>query len=126
MNEAGLRGLVDAYLIAIQVTFWVSVLFPFVTALFWPWWKSWWGRNIIALEAAIAFTLIGEVLELEFGLVPKHTPGHLLLWTSAVSLWSVPVVLVWRGGLIFLEQLHGKTPNGHGHCPGCRCSHLTT
>ena len=106
MTEAHLLLMVEE--IALQAAFWASAVFPLVTSLFWPWWQSEWGRNIIALEAAIALTLLPDILIIEFGMVPGSTPGHVLLWTATVSLCLVTVIIVWRGALIFRAQRAGR------------------
>lgn len=105
MTEAHVLLLVEE--IAIQAAFWASCLFPVVTALFWPWWESEWGWNIIALEIAIAVTLLPDIMIIEFGMKPGSTPGHALLWTSAISLCLVTVVIVWRAVVIFRSQRAG-------------------
>lgn len=105
----------DVDVIAVQAGFWASVAFPTVTATFWPWWKSWWGRNLVALDLAIALSLLSAVLQVEFDMEPGSTPGHVLLWISSVSLCLVPVVIVWRGVLTWVSQRRGMLAQQNGH-----------
>jgi hypothetical protein len=97
--------------LALQAGFWAAVAFPIITAFFWPWWTSSWGWNIISLEAAIGLALLEAVLYVEFGLKPGHTPLHILGWTEAAALWMVPVIIVWRGIIIWHTQRHPLPPD---------------
>ena len=92
----------------IQVGFWVAVAFPVVSAFFWPWWRHAWGMTIVALDVAIALALLVSVMTLEFGLVLGSTPGYVLAWTEAFSLWAIPAIIVWRAFLVFRTQRRGR------------------
>lgn len=105
MTEVQLLKAVEV--VALQAAFWASAIFPMAMSLFWPWWQSWWGRNIIALEVAIALVLLPDIMVLEFGMMPGSTPGHVLLWVATISLCLVTVIIVWRGVLIWRAQWDG-------------------
>lgn len=96
--------LADVHQIAVQAGFWVALAFPVVTGAYWPWHRSWWGRNLVALDMVIMLALLGSTLHYEFGLDYGHAPGHVLLWVTAVSLCLVPAVLIWRMVMIWLVQ----------------------
>jgi hypothetical protein len=85
----------------VSVTFWVSFAFPFIAALIWPWWKSWWGRNIVALEICIAVTLLPSIAFQYFNL---KADVNTLQWIQVVALATVPVVVLWRVAMIWYDQ----------------------
>jgi hypothetical protein len=88
-----------------NVAFWASCLFLFGTSFFWPWWKSSWGANIIALEFALVLAIMPFVLSYDFGI---HIQASLAYgYTEAVSLWMIAVIVIWRGILIFAQQQRG-------------------
>jgi hypothetical protein len=100
MTQAQLLTDVGQWLL--NLTFAVSVLFPVLASLFWPWWDSWWGVNIITLEACIAATLLPSVLYADFGV-----DNYVLRWVQVTSLGLVAAVIVWRGVLIWRTQRRG-------------------
>lgn len=87
---------------AIVATFYVTALFPVVTAVFWRWWESWWGRNIVALELAMAVTLLGAWLRYTFGL--SAASSLTMRWVDTLALCTVPVIVSWRGAMIIGQQ----------------------
>lgn len=82
-----------------NLTFFVSLLFPLVTAFFWPWWESSWGRNIVSLELGIAVTLLPGVLFRDFGVNDLA-----LHWVQLLALATVPLIVVWRVVMIWRTQ----------------------
>lgn len=90
---------------ASALLFWACAIFPFVMAVIWPWWKSWWGRNIVSLEMAIASALLPSVLYREFGI---NTNTIFFGWVIVASLFAAAAVVVWRGVLIFQAQWHER------------------
>lgn len=85
-----------------NVTFFTSLLFPVVTAFFWPWWASAWGRNIVSLELGIAVTLLPAVLYRDFG-----TDSLALRWVQVAALATVPLIVIWRVVMIWRAQRAG-------------------
>jgi hypothetical protein len=81
-------------------TFWVSFAFPFAVSLFWPWWQSGWGRNIVLLETCIWVSLLPAPLHAMFG-VPY---GSFLSWFQVAALFGAGVVVVWRFVIIWRTQ----------------------
>jgi hypothetical protein len=95
-----LRSIVDW---EVNAGFLISLLFPIVTRLYWPWNESWWGINIIALEMAIAGTLFPSFVFLDFGV-----DDLALRWFQVVSLGAVIATLIWRAVMIWLTQWNGR------------------
>lgn len=84
-------------------TFWVAFAFPLAVSLFWPWWRSTWGVNIITLEGCIWLSLLPAPLHAIFG-VPYTT---FLLWFQVAAVAAAGLVVIWRGILIYLTQRAG-------------------
>jgi hypothetical protein len=82
--------------------FWVSLAFPFVTRIFWPWNKSWWGWNIVLLDLSIAGTLFPSWFYMTF-----HVSDIGLLWAEVIFLGLVVVNVVWRTVIIWRTQRRG-------------------
>lgn len=94
--------LADIGAVLVNVAFAVSAAFPVVTGAYWPWWASWWGRNIVGLEICIAATLLPATLYRDFGI-----DSFWLRWISLVSLAAVIAVVVWRAVMIWVTQRNG-------------------
>lgn len=94
-----LQGLGHALVNFVFVT---SLLFPVVTGSYWPWWRSWWGRNIVGLEICIAATLMEAVLYIDFGI-----DNIALRWTQIMALSMVGVFVAWRAVMIWRTQRDG-------------------
>lgn len=97
-----LQLLADLSRIAINVIFWSGIAFPILIGVFWPWWKSSWGWNIVSLEIALSLALVGSILQIDWGL--RTTNLLLFGWLTVVSLWLVPIVVGWRTVIILREQ----------------------
>lgn len=82
--------------------FWASLMFPFVTRLFWPWNESWWGWNTVLLELSIAGTLFPSWLFLTF-----HVNNAGLQWCQVTFLGLVVVNVIWRTVMIWRTQRQG-------------------
>ena len=100
MTQVQLLTAIGAWLV--NIVFAVSALFPLVTALYWPWWDSWWGRNIVGLEICIAATLLPAVLFRDFAI-----DSLVLRWAQLVSLTLVAAMVVWRAVMIWHTQRQG-------------------
>jgi hypothetical protein len=90
----------------IKTGFLVSLLFPFVTRVFWPWHLSWWGWNTVLLELSIAGTLFPSVLHRDFGIADL-----LLTWSQVVFLGLVVINVLWRTVMIWRTQRAGVAPD---------------
>jgi hypothetical protein len=88
-----------------NVAFWASIVFITFIGWLWPWWRSFWGINIVTLEIAIALALLGSILETDFGLGKSQL--MLLEWISITALWMVGGIILWRGFLVISAQVHG-------------------
>jgi hypothetical protein len=86
----------------VNIGFFVSLLFPFITRFFWPWHLSWWGWNTVLLEVSIAGTLFPSVLHLDF-----HITDVPLEWTQVVFLALVTINVLWRTVMIWRTQRDG-------------------
>ena len=81
--------------------FWVCALFPVIMATFWPWWQSWWGRNIVSLETALSVALLPSVLHREFGI---NTDTYFYGWAVVAALFAAAVIVIWRSVMIIRTQ----------------------
>lgn len=99
-----LQLLTDTSKWLINIAFFTGLLFPVVTRAYWPWERSWWGRNIVALELCISLTLLGSVLRIDLGI---NSFSLLLGWTGMAGLSSVVVVVIWRSIMIYHDQRQG-------------------
>ena len=97
MTQAQLLADIGAWLV--NIAFIATALFPAVTALYWPWWNSAWGWNIVTLEACIAVTLLPAWLYRDF-----RIDNIGLRWTSTAAFTLVIVVVVWRAFMIWHTQ----------------------
>lgn len=95
----------DAGEYVVWFTFMASVLFPPVTALFWPWWKSPWGWNIITLEMGISVALVFAWLHYAFGIT--ITRSYAATWAQIAAIAFVGCVIIWRAILIWRTQRKG-------------------
>lgn len=98
------QPLIDALEYTVNLAFWAALAFPFLIGLIWPWWRDWWGQNMIALDLCVAGATVGSVLRYDFGI--RSTS---LAWVSIVFLAMVFVIIVWRGVMIFITQRRGVT-----------------
>lgn len=88
--------------VLINIAFVASVVFTPMTSAYWPWWKSWWGRNIVMLETCIAGDLLASWLFIDFGIA-----SFILQWVTAVFLALTVSIIVWRAIMIWVEQRKG-------------------
>lgn len=87
-----------------NVAFWASITFLVSISIIWPWWKSSWGANIVLLELGISLALLPGVFSYDFGVHISTIAGG---WVDVAALWLIAVIIVWRGGMIIIEQLRG-------------------
>jgi hypothetical protein len=89
----------------VNFAFWAIIAVFIVTSLIWPWWKSFWGVNIVSLELAIDLALVPSVLSLDFGFSRLTSwPGA---WVQIGAVFLAACIVVWRGFLIIHDQLRG-------------------
>jgi hypothetical protein len=91
----------DAAKYAVWFTFLASVAFPVVTALFWPWWKSAWGWNIVTLEICIALALLFPWLS-TFGVYVSG--NYAAEWADVASVALIGFIVAWRTVMIWRAQ----------------------
>lgn len=83
------------------VAFVTNVLFVVVYSLLGPWWDTELGRNIVAMDSALALALLPAVLHDLFGWTTATSVGF--GWFVDAALGCVPVIVVWR--LVILVRL---------------------
>jgi hypothetical protein len=88
---------------AIWFSFLASALFTPVTSVFWPWWQTSWGWNIVTLELCVSLALLYPWLHYAFGLTVAAYP---FAWMQAASIALVGAVVIWRTVLIWQTQRH--------------------
>lgn len=91
--------------LAINVAFWPALLFLLLIGLVWPWWKSFWGINIVSLELAIVLALLSSIIEVDFHYSVEQ--NVLMGWVSVAALFLVGGIIIWRGFLVISAQLRG-------------------
>lgn len=97
--------LIELAKLGVNVAFWPAFLFTPLISFVWPWWKSFWGINIVTLEIAIMLALINAVLSTDFGL--HVTNSVALAWVEIAALYLVGAIVTWRGFLVIIEQVRG-------------------
>jgi len=97
------------YLLLHEITEWevnacfiVSVLFPVVTRLYWPWHESSWGWNIVMLEIGIAGAIFPSWLFIDF-----RVSSQTLELLQVIALALVFFNVVWRAVMIWRSQRAG-------------------
>lgn len=103
MHAQGPEEITTALNVASQFTFWAALLFPAVTALFWPWWRSVWGMNLVTLEVWIWISLLPAPLHAYFGV-----PYAPLMVFQVAAVCGAGLTVIWRAVLIYLTQRRGK------------------
>lgn len=86
----------------INVAFWTCMAFPVATRTYWPWWDSWWGRNIVLLEMAIGLAILPSILRIDLGLSVATSP--LFGWIALTSFTLIPLIIIHRMWLIWKVQ----------------------
>jgi hypothetical protein len=87
----------------INVAFIVTLLFPIGVRPFWNWMTSDWGWNIVTFDSIVALALLPTWLHHTLGI---NASTLLFLYIEAVSIWSVPIVVLWRAWIIYNAQRH--------------------
>lgn len=109
MNQEHLIKILGEW--GVNAAFIIPFLFPFVVRLYWDWTKSSWGWNIVTLELAIALALIRSFLVVDFNI----SRGAIWFeWLTVVSLWAIPIIIVWRAYIIWHRQRHVENPENNG------------
>lgn len=88
------------------VVFWTGLLAPAVTALFWRWWKSVWGWNIVSLELCLSGLLLEPSVEQMSGF--RISPFSLFwLWLDVFLITAAAGIMVWRTIVVYGVQVRG-------------------
>lgn len=83
--------------------FWSSAVFFLLIGLFWPWWKSFWGINLVSFDFFLGMAVMPFVLSYDFGI--RIAGNAVYGWTVGTGLWLGGVTVLWRGWLIIAEQI---------------------
>lgn len=94
-------ALADAFSIIVVVTFWVCLVFPVITGLFWKWWQTDFGWSYQAKVILLSLVLSGPAVHRMFG-VPLDSVGY--LWYLVISFGLVTPVLFWRMWVLWSTQ----------------------
>jgi hypothetical protein len=97
------RLVIDVVNAGVNVAFAVALLFPFAIRMVWDWTASDWGWNLILKDFAIALAILGAWLHIVLGINPNT---YFFMWASAVSIWAIPIIIIWRGRIIWRTQRH--------------------
>jgi hypothetical protein len=76
------------------VAFFTNIVFVAVYSVVGPWWHSGLGRNIVALDTALAMALLPATLHSLFGVSTVSSTAY--AWFVDGALACVPVIVVWR------------------------------
>jgi hypothetical protein len=91
----------------VNACFIVSLLFPVVTRLYWPWHESAWGWNIVMLETGIAGAIFPSWLFLDF-----RFSSQTLELVQVIALAMVLFTIIWRAVMIYKDQRDGALSDG--------------
>lgn len=89
----------------INFTFWTMIAFFAIATAVWPWWKSFWGWNIVTLELAIGLALLPGILAIDFGINRFMSLGA--AWIQIFAVFLAGCIVLWRGALVLNDQLRG-------------------
>jgi hypothetical protein len=107
VNPSTLSLIQQAQIIITVIAFCTTVGFIVLYSVVAKWWQNTLGRCIVALDGAVALTLLPGVIHHWFGVSSADTP--FFAWFSLVSFAAVPLVVAWRG-VILLRIQFGHTP----------------
>ena len=68
-----------------------------------PWYKSSLGRSIVALDSALALTVLPSVLHFLFGVSVLESKPFAIFALSSFT--TIPLIIVWRGYLLWRIQV---------------------
>lgn len=97
------QAAVDSINWGVNVAFVVTVVFPMGIRPFWKWTESDWGWNTIVFDIVVALALLPAWLHHVLHIDPTSVG---FLWVQAGSIWSIPVLVLWRAWIIFQVQRH--------------------
>lgn len=86
----------------VQAAFWCAIAFIAWYTICAPWWRSPVGRAIVALDAAIALTLLPSVAGLILG--HRAVASGAYQWLTLCALACVPVITCWRMVIVWRIQ----------------------
>lgn len=99
MSQAVLQN--DIFNVVVQLAFWVSVVFPIILRLYWPWNKLVLGRAMVALDILVAGALLPSIAHRLLGITLGMTGTA---WFDVAVIALIPVRTVWLGITLFRIQ----------------------
>lgn len=91
--------------VVLPAAFWSATAFICYYSLLAPWWANPVGRMIVFLDFAVMCALLGDILQIEFGV---HVTTEAQVRLTAGALLVVPAVVLSRAWL--LGRIHGWRP----------------
>ena len=109
MGTAHLQA--DIGTVIVQVTFWVSLLFPVVIGRWvWKWWAAQdrtMGWLLMSMEILLTAAFLVPVLRMLLG-IPLASTGF--GWFSLAVVAAIPLRTIWLGVMIWRIQRKGQQP----------------
>ena len=102
----GTRLQADVTDAVVQVTFWTSLLFTCLLGWVWPWWRHWFGRAVLSLEALLVIAFAPAIVHL---LEPAVALRSWFTWTSIAAFGLIPVRTVALFAVIWRIQREERT-----------------
>lgn len=88
---------------AVFLGFLVTLLFPF-TGIYFPWWRHAFGWNMVLFDVALGIALFPAFIHRVFGVA---VTGISYLYIVAIALTAVPLIVIWRAWVLYVEQRRG-------------------
>lgn len=91
---------------SVTFSFWTMIGVGLVTTMVWPWWRSFWGVNLISLDGSISLALFPAMLSIDFGI--NRFDNAWGAWIEIVSITLAGLIVLWRGLLVMITQMRGS------------------
>lgn len=104
MNPSTLRLVQSITADEVVTTFFTSVAFIVVYTVFARWWRSAFGRSMVAFDAALSLALLPSVVHHITG--TSSVESAPFAWFTVASLGAVPCVIAWRTVIVVRAQLN--------------------
>src|SRR5882724_84338 len=98
----GLILLLHQLRLATVIAFYATLVFPGVVAPIWPWWKEWFGWNVITFDWSFTIVSFPTWLNLTFDVSVRNSVPW--AWFELVGIWLVILNIPVRVAIIFFIQ----------------------
>jgi hypothetical protein len=102
------QALADWLSAAIAGVFFSALLLPVVTAMYWRWWQTELGVNLMAFDILLAAAVSPRAVYLVFGVTPSRAA---YLWLSCIVLTLIIPAVIWRAWLLWTLQRGTRSHN---------------